>query len=56
MSVVNYMLQLLYPREEPQYPLARRLVGPQIYSGHFGEQENLLLLLGLEPWAIQPID
>jgi len=46
-------------REEqppPQYPLYRKLTGPQIQSGHFGEEENLLLLLGLELWIIQPVD
>ena len=40
---------------KPKYPLDRSLVGPQIRSGNFGEAENLLLLLGLEPWTTQPV-
>ena len=30
------------PRKELWYPLNRNLVGPQSFSGSFGEQKNLL--------------
>jgi hypothetical protein len=36
------------------YPLNRVLGGPQSWSGHFGEQKNLLPLPGIEAQAIQP--
>jgi hypothetical protein len=31
------------------HPLYRRLGGPQIWSGHYGEEKNLLFILGIEP-------
>jgi hypothetical protein len=42
-------------RREPRYPLNRRLAGLQTQSGHFGEEKNLLILLGFKPRIIQPI-
>lgn len=44
------------PTALPQYPLYRRVGGPQCQSGHYGEEENLLPLLGTEPHSlvIQP--
>jgi hypothetical protein len=36
------------PGEEPQYPLDRRLGGPQSRSGRCGEEKNLLPLPGIE--------
>jgi hypothetical protein len=44
--------------KEPQYPLDRRLGGPQNQSGSCGEDENLLPLLGVElqPSSPQPVD
>jgi hypothetical protein len=33
----------------PQYPLYRRLFGPQSRSGRYGEDKNLSSLPGLEP-------
>jgi hypothetical protein len=43
------------PGKEPQYPLYRRLGGPQVGSGRFKEQKNPFLLPGFEPRAIQPV-
>jgi len=41
---------LLYPQgKAPQYPLDRRLSGPQSQSGHSGEEKNSQTLLGMEP-------
>jgi hypothetical protein len=46
----------LYPQEKnPWYPLDRRLVGPQRWSGHNGEEKNPQPLLGLKPFIIQPV-
>jgi len=42
--------------KEPQYPMNRKLSGPQSWSGCFGEEKNLLTLLVFEPWTIQLID
>jgi hypothetical protein len=36
------------PRAKTQFLLRRRLVGHQSLYGRFGEEENLLLLLGFE--------
>jgi hypothetical protein len=41
--------------KKTQYPLNRRLGGPQSQSGYFGGEKSLLLLLEFEPWAIQPV-
>jgi len=38
---------------EPQYPLNKRLGGPQGQSGHFGEQKNLLPLAEIKSQIIQ---
>jgi len=39
----------LYPQEKsPRYPLDSRLGGPQIQSGHGGEEKNSQPLPGLE--------
>jgi hypothetical protein len=47
--VVSYILQLLYPcGKSPQFALNRKLSGPQTLSGHFGEEKDLLCLLGVE--------
>jgi hypothetical protein len=35
------------PGKEPQYPLNRRLRGPQGLSGSFGEEENLIPVLAI---------
>jgi len=43
-----YTLAILPPREAPQYPLNRRLVGPESCSKHFGEETNFLLLPGIK--------
>jgi len=40
------------PDKEPLYPLIRRLGVPQSWSGCFGEETNILALLGFEPPAI----
>jgi hypothetical protein len=52
--VVSLTLLLLYSwGKNPQYPLNRKLGGPQTWSGHFGEEKSLLPLLGIEPWIVQ---
>jgi hypothetical protein len=33
----------------------RKLGGPQIWFGHFGEEKNFLPLLGLWPQTVQPV-
>ena len=38
-----------------RYPLNRRLGGPQTWCRRFGEEKNLLSLLGLKPWTVQPV-
>jgi hypothetical protein len=45
----------LLPGKEPQYPLDRRVGGPQSRSGHGGEEKNSQPLPGLEPPIIQPV-
>jgi len=42
------------PVKEPQYPLNRRLDGAHSWSGHFGDEKNLLPLLGFKPQIVQP--
>jgi hypothetical protein len=37
---------------EPQYPLNRKLGGPQSQSGQFGGEKNLVPLPGFEPLAV----
>jgi hypothetical protein len=39
----------LYPWERPQYPLDRRLGGPQSGSEHRGQRKNPLSLPGIKP-------
>jgi hypothetical protein len=39
-SILDVSGQLL-PWESTQYPLDRRLAGPQSWSGHSGEEKNL---------------
>jgi hypothetical protein len=41
-------------RKKPQNPLNRRHSGLQSQSGCFGEEKNLLIMPGFEPWIIQP--
>jgi hypothetical protein len=45
-----------YYQEKIQYLLNRRLAELQCYSGHFGEEKCLFLLLGFEPWIVWPIE
>ena len=47
-GVVSITLWPFYPREAPQYPLNRRLVGPESCSKLPGEETNLLLLPGIK--------
>jgi len=45
--MVTFMLHPFYPhRKSPQYPLDRRLVGPQSCSAYGGEKVKLLTLPG----------
>jgi hypothetical protein len=52
-GVVNFVPWLLRPQgKRPQSTLNRRLGGLQSWSGHFGEEKNILSLPGIEPWTI----
>jgi hypothetical protein len=52
--VVNITPLLLYPQgKNSQCSFGRRLQWPQRWSGHFGEQTDLLTLLGVEPQSVQ---
>jgi len=54
--VVNYIPLLPYPQKYvPQYPQTGRLNGIQSQSGWFGEEENLLFMLGIELWITQAV-
>jgi hypothetical protein len=54
--VVSFTPWPLYPQgRSPRYPLDRRLVGPQSWSGGGGEEKNSQLLPGLEPPVVQPV-
>jgi hypothetical protein len=46
---------LFTTRESHEYPLDRRLGGPQSRSGVGGEQRNSQFLLKFEPFIIQPV-
>jgi hypothetical protein len=46
---------IITPRNEPRYPLIRRLGGPHSRAGPSVEEKNLLPLLGFEPWTVQPV-
>jgi len=47
-SVVNFIHWLLYLQGKiTWHPLRTRLGGPQSEAGHFGEEQNLLPLLGI---------
>jgi hypothetical protein len=52
--LVSFTPRPLYPQGKSLwYPLDRRLGGPQIRSGHGGEEKNSQPLPGLEPPIIQ---
>jgi hypothetical protein len=55
MEVSGYLhtLTTLPHGKNPQYPLNRRLDGPQKCSGQFGEKRNLLLLPGITPRSLE---
>jgi hypothetical protein len=38
---------------DPQHTLNKRMLGPQSGCGHVGEE--VLVLLAVSPWSIQPI-
>jgi hypothetical protein len=42
-------------RKEQHYSSKRKLVGSQSWFGHFGEEKNLLPLLGIELWIVLPV-
>jgi hypothetical protein len=46
--VVRLTPLVLYLVDSPQYPLDRKLGGPQSQSGHYGEEKNHALP-GIEP-------
>ena len=52
--LVNFTPLPLYSREEPRYPLNRKLGRHQSLSGRFWKRENLLHVPGFEPRNIQP--
>ena len=43
------------PRKEPQYPMSRKLCGPQSQSGRFEEKKNFFPIPGIEHGNIQPV-
>jgi hypothetical protein len=46
----------LHPRgNSPRYRLDRRLGGPHSRSGSYGQEKNLLPLLGIEPWLSRSV-
>jgi hypothetical protein len=54
--VVRFVPWPLYSQgKRLQYPMNRRLNGPNNLSGQFREQINLLPVLGIEPWIVQSI-
>jgi hypothetical protein len=54
-SSQRHALAALYPQgKDPQYPLDRRLGGPQSRSGHRGYKKNPLPLLGIKPRSSSP--
>jgi hypothetical protein len=54
--VVRFTLRPLYPREKgPQYPLDRRLGGPQSWSGRGGEKKKVSAPAGNRAPLIQPV-
>jgi len=55
MSGQAHILAALPQAKSPEYPLNRRLCGTQSWSGCFGQEINLLLLLELETWIIKTI-
>jgi hypothetical protein len=50
-----HSLATLPQGKSSQYPLDRRLDGPQSQSGHGGEEKNSQPLPGLKPSFIQPV-
>jgi hypothetical protein len=44
MEVVSFTPRPIYPKKRALYPLYRRLGGPLIRSGRFGEKKNILNL------------
>jgi hypothetical protein len=57
MCIISFTLLVIYSAsplrgQQGQYPLYRRLGGPQSQSGHYGEKKNLLPLLGIESWLV----
>jgi len=55
MSGQAHILAALPQGKSPEYPLNRRLCGLHSWSGCFGQEINLLPLLGLETWITQTI-
>jgi hypothetical protein len=56
--VVSFTPRLLYPQwKSPQYPLHRRLCGPQSRSGWHGEVKSLAptRIRTLTPWSSSPL-
>jgi hypothetical protein len=50
--VVSFTPRSLYPQgKKPQFPLVRRLGGPQSRSGRGGEAKNSQPSPGMEPWS-----
>ena len=47
----------MYIYRNPRYSLNRKLYVPQNHSGHFGEEENLMPLPGINPVSsdVQPV-
>jgi len=53
--VVNFTPRSLYPRERTLVPTDEKVVGPQSWSGRFGEEKCLLPLSGIPMRIVQPV-
>jgi hypothetical protein len=54
--VISFKTRPLYLQEKSlQYPLDRRLAGPQSHSERSGEERSFQPLPGLDPPIIQPV-
>jgi hypothetical protein len=55
LHLFSFMVQTPYPQKmNPQYPLDRRLGGPQRQCECWGKEKNFLLLPGIEPQLSSP--
>lgn len=53
--VVNFTFGPLYPLKEPWNALNMKILGPQSFSGYFGDKRNNMALPGFKPRNVQPV-